>query len=117
MSKKVKASSLVETIVAATIISLVTGMGMSVFLLVSSPSSSTQSLLDAQEISAEILDTISSISLKKHEYFEYKEKGLAFEGEIKSLSEDLYSVEILALNPKGRRVYTRNRLFKVYEKD
>lgn len=112
---KIKAGTLVETIVAATIISLVTGMGMSVFLLVSSPSSSTQSLFDAQQKSGEILDTLSGFSLKNLEDFESQENGLIYYGEINSLSEDLYRVEMSVRDPKERVIYSRNRLFKLYE--
>lgn len=114
---RIKAGTLVETIVAATIISLVTGMGMSVFLLVSSPSSSTQSLLDAQQKSGEMLDTLSGFNLKSTEGFEFRENGLNYLGEIKALSEDLYSVELNVMDPKDRVIYCRNRLFKVYEKN
>ncbi len=113
---KLKASSLVETIVAATIITLVTGLGMSIFVMVSSPASSSRSLLTAQQKSGEILDTISPESIRKLENIEYYQNGLEYFVEIEELSLDLFNLSLEVQDTKGRIFYTRNRIFKVDER-
>lgn len=114
---KVNAGTLIETIVAATLISLATGLGLSIFLLVSSPASSTQFLLNAQEKSGEILDTLSDYTLKNKKKIYWDESGLNFTGKVIKLADDLYSVEMNVKDRKHRLIYNRKRLFKLYDQD
>ena len=109
--KKIKASTLVETMVAMTIISLVTGFSMVIFLQVSAPGSAVQPLLSAQQISGEMMDTLNvnwlkSEILKK----EINHGNLNYITSTEKIKPSLIKVEIEVTDVGGKIIYSRKRL-------
>ena len=116
--KKIKATTLVETLVAMTVLSLVSGMAMVIFMQVSAPSSSVTYLIEAQQRSAEMLDTLSSDYLKSRSgaLIDLETDKLYYEGYVAEYGDEVVQVELNVLDNNGRQVYQRRRLYYVHEK-
>ncbi|MGB0177135.1 MAG: hypothetical protein ACPF9D_08210 [Owenweeksia sp.] len=116
--KKIKATTLVETLVAMTILSLVSGMAMVIFMQVSAPASSVTYLMEAQQRSAEMMDTLSSDYLygKSGIIIDLETDKLYYEGEILEYADELFQVQLNVLDNNGRQVYQRRRLYYVHER-
>lgn len=110
--KKLKAGTLVETLVAITLISLTTGFAMVIFLMVSSPGSSIGPLMQAQQRSAEMLDTINPLHLgdPSRRFFEVNTTNLTYIKTVSEKSNDLYEVHIEVKDNNDKVIYTRKRL-------
>lgn len=107
--KKIKATTLVETLVSMTIISLVAGMAMLIFWQVSSPGSSIRELLLAQQKSGELVDEL----IRENGVYERTllYSNLSFEQRLVDLGDNLKQVEIDVFDNQGKRVYHRKRVF------
>ncbi len=109
---KLRSSTLVETLVAMTIVSLVSGFSMMIFMATNTPSSSMETLLKAQQISSEMADSTNQ------NYFNLL-SGLALQVESENLNlirsvvhknESLFELKIEVTDNKDRLIYTRKRL-------
>lgn len=109
--KKVKGTTLVETLVAMTIISLVTGFSMVIFLMVSSPGSSIGPLLQAQQTSAEMLDTLNPNHLKVNKVGTPIQVGnLWYNKTIFRRETNLFQVQIEVMDNNEKSIYVRKKL-------
>ena len=117
--KKIKATTLVETLVAMTVLSLVSGMAMIIFIQASAPASSVVYLMEAQQRSAEVMDTLSGGYLegKRGRVLEWETDKLYYEGELLEYAEEVVQVELNVLDNRGRQVYQRRRLYYVHEEE
>lgn len=113
--KKIKSATLVETIVAMSILSVVSGMAIMVFLMVSKPSSSSGSMILAQQKSAEILDTIQNGFVKRGLPFSWEVHNLQLETSITDYAENIREVEVEVKDNEQRLIYTRRRLYYWHE--
>lgn len=112
---KIKGSTLVEVLVAMTIISLVAGLSMVIFFQVSGPSSSIRSLVFAQQKTSEVMDTVSSgwIGKQSEKWIEFQEFDLKLS--TRWIEKNLSELTIEAVDNHERTIYQRNRIFYVYE--
>lgn len=119
MVKKIKATTLVETLVAMTVLSLVSGMAMVIFIQVSSPASSVVYLMEAQQHSAEVMDTLSGDYLKGKRgiVLEWETDKLYYQGELLEYGDEVVQVELNVMDNRGRQVYQRRRLYYVNEEE
>lgn len=110
--KKISGSTLVETLVAMTIITLVTGFSMVIFLAVYAPGSSIGPLLKAQQISAEIMDTINTeqLQINPSAYSLVQKENLWFEKSISQRDQELFEVVVEVRDNNDKPIYTRKRL-------
>lgn len=110
--KKIKATTLVETLVAMTIITLVTGFSMVIFLMVSSPGSSMRPLLMAQQYSGEMMDSLNANQpLSRSQNLSLNKANLLFERNIVRVADDLVEVQIEVRDNSGKPLYKRKRIF------
>ncbi len=117
--KKIRATTLVETLVSMTVLSLVSGMAMIIFMQVSAPASSVTHLAEAQQRSAEIMDTLKAQSLHNRLgiWLGLETERLYFEGEVTEYAPELVEVQLNVLDNKGRQIYQRRRLYYVHEEN
>lgn len=107
---KVKAATLVETLTAATILSLVAGLGIMIFLRLSTPASNGAVLLEGQ---------VQTYTMAQTDFFcEQEEENqtsqsnrLLFESSWNNRSAELIQQTITAEDNEGRIIYTRKRLY------
>lgn len=113
--KKITSSTLVEVLVAMTIISLVAGLSMVIFFQVSGPSSSIRSLVYAQQKTSEVMDTVSPdwILKRTEKWIEFQEFDLKLTAQM--VGENLSELTVEAVDNHERTIYQRNRLFYVYK--
>ncbi len=112
--KKIKATTLVETLVAMTIITLVTCFSMVIFLMVSAPASSIGPLLQAQQTSAEMMDTINPNHIKvKNVGAPIQVGNLWYSKTINKRETELFQVQIEVSDNNEKSIYTRKRLIYV----
>ncbi len=110
LKNSLKAATLVETLVALTIISLVAGFADSIFLRLSRPSNTASSLLMAQQYTAEILDTSRSLYREDFYGLQFKRSNLNYTLVTSPYGEDLRMVDIRVRDNSGFEVYQRRRL-------
>ena len=117
--KKIKATTLVETLVAMTVLSLVSGMAMIIFMQVSAPSSSVVYLMEAQQRSAEVMDTLSGDYLRGRQgiILEWDTDKLHYKGSLSEYARQVVQVELNVLDNRGRQVYQRRRLYYMHEEE
>lgn len=115
VKRKIKGSTLVEVLVAMTIISLVAGLSMIIFFQVSGPSSSIRSLVFAQQKTSEVMDTVSPKWILQHsdKWLEFQEFDLKLT--TRWMEKSLNELTIEAVDNHERTIYQRNRIFYVYE--
>lgn len=113
--RKIKGSTLVEVLVAMTIISLVAGLSMVIFFQVSGPSSSIRSLVFAQQKTSEIMDTVSQKWMMTHpeKWIEFQEFDIKLT--TRWVESNLNELSIEAVDNHERIIYQRSRIFYVYE--
>lgn len=114
VNKKIMSSTLVEVLVAMTIISLVAGLSMVIFLQVSGPSSSIRSLVLAQQKTSEVMDTVSPgwILKRTEKWIEFQEFDLKFT--VRMVGKNLSELTVEAVDNQERTIYQRNRVFYAY---
>jgi len=110
LNVKIKATTLVETLVALTIISLVAGFAVSIFLKLSRPSNSPVSLLMAQQRTAEIMDTSRAIYRNEFFGYQFQSDNLFYTLTPVEYDGSLRHINIEVTDNSGHLVYERNRL-------
>ena len=115
LSGKLKASTLVETLVAMSILSIVAALAISIFLAVSSPMSSSSKLMNAQQKSAEIMDTIGPLYLTMNSTDDFTLINLNYRVNVSDYSQSIKKVEVEVSDNEDRTLYTRRRLFYINE--
>ena len=114
--KKIPATTLVETLVAMTIITLVTGFSMVIFLMVSAPDSSVGPLLQAQQTSSEMMDTLNPNHIRvKNTGSSIQVGNLWYAKKVSRRDRDLFQVEIEVMDNNEKSIYTRKRLIYASE--
>lgn len=108
---KLKSSTLVETLVAVTVLSIVAALSIGVFLAISTPGSSSGSMMMAQQKSSEMLDTISSYSLTQNDEISISIENLNYRVSFADYQTNVKKAEVEVLDNRGRLVYTRQRLY------
>ncbi len=108
--KKVRASTLVETLVAAAILSIVAGLGIMIFLRLSTPSSNGAALLEAQQTTY-ALSIPSPFSPELPENREVAKGPLFYESSWAHRGEALNEQTLTVTDASGNIVYTRKRLY------
>lgn len=111
-----KGSTLVEVLVAMTIISLVAGLSMVIFFQVSRPASSMRSLLEAQQHTSEILDTISTDWMRRHKEFWITNEATETRLWMEPLQRDMQRLTLEVLDNQKRVIYQRSRCYYIYDK-
>ncbi len=110
--KKVKAATLIETLTAATILSIVAGLGIMVFLRLSTPASNGAMLLEAEYQT--YVQTGSGIFCEEGERDEVRAEGkLQYEEVWTAKGEGLKAYVATVLDAEGNIIYTRKRLYYV----
>jgi hypothetical protein len=115
LNSKLKATTLVETIVAITILSLVSALAIMIFLMVSKPSSNSGSLLLAQQKSREVFNEMDNTTLQEALPIEWKLQNLNFYVSFSDYAEQLREVEIEVKDNEERTIYVRKQVFYWYE--
>ena len=114
--KKLRGSTLVEVLVAMTIISLVAGLSMVIFFQVSGPASSVDSLLKAQQHTSEILDTVGTDWMRRHKEYWITNKATETHLWIEPLQRDMQRLTLEVLDNQKRVIYQRSRCYYIYDK-
>lgn len=114
--KRLKGSTLVEVLVAMTIISLVAGLSMIIFFQVSGPASSVGSLLEAQQHTSEILDTVSAGWMRNHEEYWITSDATETHLWMEPLQRDMQRLTLEVLDNQKRVIYQRSRCYYIYDK-
>lgn len=114
---KIRATTLVETLVAMTLLSLVSGLAMIIFMQISAPASSTGFLLAAQQRSAEMLDTLQPGYLERQQdvFIEISAGPLYYQGRIDAYTDEVVQVEMNVTDNNNRQIYQRRRLYYLHE--
>lgn len=116
MRKKLKGATLVETQVAMTIITLAAGFAVSIFLMLSRPFLSTGSLTEAQQRSAEIMDTSTFILENGFYGREINIGHLNYRVSSFDYALNLREITIEVVDIENKMLYSRKRLFYLEEK-
>lgn len=108
---KIKAATLVETIVALTILSLVSGFAIVIFLNVSGPGSSIEAMVRAQQKTAEIMDSLEINARIPEVYIDLQQENLYYEGYAEEYEPGIWQMHLTVKDNEQRTIYTRKRLF------
>jgi hypothetical protein len=107
--KKLQAATLVETLTAATILSIVAGLGMMLFLRLSSPSSNGGFLLAAEQQSYALFE--AGVFCTEEERRDLETQHLSFSGVWSQRSEHIKQFQVEVYDVQGNILYTRKRLY------
>ncbi len=107
---KLPAATLVETLTAATILSLVASLGIMVFLRLSTPASNGAVLLEA-EAKSYAMTPVGFFCLDKEENRITDTERLFFKSNWSDRSVNLRELLVTVEDNDGRVIYTRKRLY------